>query len=88
MEQFKRIKLSPRHTKNELDDFFDNEDLKILIQRMLAAGLIRNALGRVMEVYLILDRAIYLEEQGYEVLVQEFFDEELSPRNIGITATL
>jgi hypothetical protein len=88
LEQFKRIKLSPRHTKSELDDFFHNEDLKILIQRMLAAGLIRNALGRVMELYLVLDRAIYLEEQGYEVLVQEFFDEELSPRNIGITATL
>jgi hypothetical protein len=55
---------------------------------MLAAGLIRNALGRVMELYLLVDRAIFLEEKGYKVEVQEFFDEELSPRNIGITAEL
>jgi hypothetical protein len=38
--------------------------------------------------HILLDRAIYLEEQGYEVRVEEFFDEELSPRNIGITALL
>lgn len=88
LEQFKRIKLEPRHTEAEFNDYFASPGLKVLIDRMLAAGLIRNALGRVMELYLQLDRAIYLEEQGYEVQVQEFFEEELSPRNIGITAIL
>lgn len=88
LEQFKRIDLKPRHTEEELNAFFADPDLKVLIDRMLAAGLIRNALGRAMELYLQLDRAIYLEEQGYKVQVQEFFEEELSPRNIGITATL
>lgn len=88
LEQFKRINLEPRHTEEELNTFFQNPDLKILIDRMLAAGMIRNALGRVMELYLQLDRAIYLEEQGYKVELNEFFDEEVSPRNIGITATL
>jgi hypothetical protein len=68
--------------------FFEQEQIQVMIQRMLAAGLIRNALGRVLEVYLQLDRAIYLEEMGYTVQVEEFFDEELSPRNIGITACL
>jgi hypothetical protein len=86
LEQLKRIKVVPLHSESELNDFFHHKELQMLIQRMLAAGLIRNALGRVLELYLILDRAIYLEEEGYEVLVQEFFDEELSPRNIGITA--
>jgi len=56
------------------------------VGQMITAGLIRNALGRALEIYLLLDRAIYLEEQGYKVKVEEFFDEELSPRNIGITA--
>jgi hypothetical protein len=88
LEQFKRLNLSVVHSEKELNDFFRKKELQILIQRMLAAGLIRNALGRVLELYLTLDRAIYLEEQGYEVLVQEFFEEEVSPRNIGITATL
>lgn len=85
-EQLKRINVEPKHTIEELDAWYDNPDLMVLIDRMLAAGLIRNALGRVMEVYLLLDRAIFLEEKGYEVRVEEFFDEELSPRNIGITA--
>ncbi len=88
LEQLKRIGMTPKHTIEELNAFFENPDLQILIERMLAAGLIRNALGRVMELYLLLDRAIFLEEQGYKVDVQEFFDEELSPRNIGITAEL
>lgn len=88
LEQFKRIKLEPRHSATELDAFFKSPDLQLLIDRMLTAVLIRNALGRAMEIYLLLDRAIYLEEQGYRVNVQEFFDEELSPRNIGITAEL
>jgi hypothetical protein len=87
-EQLKRIGINPKHTLRELNIFFENPDLQILIERMLAAGLIRNALGRVMELYLLLDRAIFLEEKGYKVEVQEFFDEELSPRNIGITAEL
>jgi hypothetical protein len=87
-EQLKRIKVKPRHTIEELNAWYSNPELMILIDKMLAAGLIRNALGRVMELYLLLDRAIYLEEQGYSVKVQEFFNEEVSPRNIGITAIL
>ena len=87
-EQFRRIKLEPKHSIEELNTFFSSPELKLMIERMLAAGLIRNALGRLLEIYLLLDRAIYLEEQGYQVKVQEFFDEELSPRNIGITAEL
>lgn len=88
LEQFQRIKLTTKHTLEELNAFFHNPELQILIEQMLMAGLIRNALGRVLELYLLLDRAIYLEERGYKVRLEEFFDEELSPRNIGITAEL
>lgn len=87
LEQFSRIPVELKHTKDELEDFFNNPELNLLIQKMIAAGTIRNALGRVLELYLLLDRAIYLEEKGYRVKVQTFFDEELSPRNIGILAT-
>lgn len=86
LEQFERIKITPKHTKEELDDYFDNSERQELIQKMLAAGLIRNAMGRLLELYLLIDRAIFLEEQGYKVELMEFFDESISPRNIGIVA--
>ena len=87
-DQFKRVDIQPKHSIEELNTWFKNSELLILIDRMIAAGTIRNVLGRVLELYLQLDRAIFLEEQGYEVKVEEFFDEEISPRNIGITAIL
>ncbi len=87
-DQFKRVDIKPKHTIEELNTWFKNPELLVLIDRMIAAGTIRNVLGRVLELYLQLDRAIFLEEQGYEVKVEEFFDEEISPRNIGITAIL
>jgi hypothetical protein len=87
-EQLGRINLNPKHTIEELNVYFRRPELILAIEQMLTAGHIRNALGRILEIYLLLDRAIYLEEKGYEVLVEEFFDEELSPRNIGITAVL
>ena len=85
-EQFRRINVPPRHSSTELDTFFKMPRIQEVIWQMLAAGLIRNALGRLLEVYLLLDRAIYLEEMGYEVQIREYFDEELSPRNLGISA--
>lgn len=87
-EQMRRISLKPRHSAEELNEFFSRKDIQELIWNMLAAELIRNALGRLMELYILLDRAIYLEEQGYQVKLLEFFDESVSPRNIGIVASI
>lgn len=87
LEQLRRIHVEPRHTKEELDRYFADSKRQHLIWEMLAAGLIRNALGRLLEIYLLIDRAIYLEEQGYKSELIEFFDEQKSPRNIGLVAT-
>ncbi len=86
LEQFKRLGINSKHTKEDLNDYFANSDRQNLIWKMLAAGMIRNALGRLLELYILLDRVIYLEEQGYKVQLLEFFDEPISPRNIGIVA--
>ncbi len=88
LEQLERISLNPRHTFQEFNEFFNNIKLQGLLNKMMTAGLIRNALGRPLELYLLLDRAIYLEEQGYRVRLQEFFNEEISPRNLGLTAEI
>ena len=43
--------------------------------------------GRALEVYILLDRALNLMEKGMKVSMATYFDESLSPRNIGILAT-
>jgi hypothetical protein len=86
LEQLRRLPVTVAQSPEELDAFFAQDSVQVTIRRMLAAGLVRNALGRVLELYLMLDRAIFLEEAGYDVSVAEFFDESASPRNIGITA--
>lgn len=85
-EQLRRINLTPKPIE-QIEKFYQDPKLQDLIWKMIAAGLIRNALGRVLELYLLLDRTIFLEEQGYQVELMEFFDEATSPRNLGIVAT-
>lgn len=84
-EQLKRIGVTPP-AADVLDDFYQNPDRLGLIWKMITAGLIRNALGRLLEIYLLLDRVIYLQENGFQADLYEFFDEETSPRNLGIVA--
>ncbi len=86
LEQLKRLGLASGHTKEELDRYYQDPDRQELLWRMISSGIVRNAFGRLLELYILLDRAIFLEEQGYEVSVQELFDEEVSPRNVCITA--
>ena len=87
LEQLKRTPHQSIHTREELNAWFNDKARQELLWDMIASGLIRNSFGRLLELYLLLDRAIYLEEQGYLVNLQEFFIEEISPRNIGLIAT-
>ncbi len=48
--------------------------------------LVRGLFRRPLEVWLVLDRALYLEENGYEVQVGEFCDNHLTPRNLMLLA--
>ncbi len=43
---------------------------------------------RPLELWLVLDRALFLEERGYAVCLTEFCDARLTPRNLLIQATL
>ncbi len=47
----------------------------------------RHAFRRVLELWLVLDRALYLEESGYRVAVYTFCERELTPRNLMISAS-
>lgn len=57
--------------KNEVDYYFK-------------AGSIRALLGRLIEIYIVLDRVLYLKENNLDAKVYQFFNPKLSPRNLGI----
>lgn len=70
--------------KTDLQQFFDKDSTQEKIQYYFRAGTIRSLLGRLVEVYLILDRVLYLRDHQLEANCFEVFDRKLSPRNIGI----
>ena len=48
--------------------------------------LLRNLFRRPLELWLLLDRALYLQEQGYNVQLGSFCSYQLSPRNLLLLA--
>ena len=54
-----------------------------LVQKM---QLVRSLFRPVLEQWLVLDRALYLQQQGYQVQVKQFCDYQLTPRNLMISA--
>ncbi len=48
--------------------------------------LVRGLFRRPLELWLVLDRALYLQEHGYDVRVGEFCDSSLTPRNVMVIA--
>lgn len=84
----KLAELGIQHTFQ--DDYFNKYYASPEIQRqlriMFLCNIIRWQMGRVLEIYLLIDRCVYLEEHGYSVSLMQYFDETLSPRNLGILA--
>lgn len=82
------LKLNHQFSDSDFNQFYNDfktqEELKI----MWLCNIVRWQLGRALEVYLLLDRHLYLEEKGFEVKIEQYFKEALSPRNIGILAVL
>ncbi len=85
--KLKELNLEHHYTDEELNAFYHSAETQDQLRKMWICNLIRWQLGRPLEVYLLLDRVLYLEESGYTVSVEQYFDEPLSPRNIGILAT-
>ena len=48
--------------------------------------LVRGLFRRPLEVWLVLDRALFLVENGYDVEIGEFCDSQLTPRNLMVIA--
>jgi hypothetical protein len=53
---------------------------------MARMELVRHLFRRPLELWLVLDRALFLQEHGYQVELSQFCGRELTPRNILIHA--
>ena len=53
-----------------------------LFWEMEKLSLVQQVFRRPLEVWLALDRAIYLQEQGYEASIEEFCERSITPRNL------
>ena len=73
---------------SEIDQWFLQKEVQQKIDEMFCMNIIRWQFGRAIELWILLDRACYLEERGYETKLGEYFNENISPRNIGIYAKI
>lgn len=55
-------------------------------REVMRLSLVRHVFRRPLEVWLALDRALFLERAGYRVRLAEFCGRELTPRNLFISA--
>ena len=69
----------------ELSAFYRRPDIRQMAGRIFAANIIRSRFGRLLELTLLLDRCLWLQEQGRRVRLFPLFDESLSPRNLALT---
>ncbi|MCR9204511.1 MAG: SAM-dependent methyltransferase, partial [Halobacteriovoraceae bacterium] len=71
-------------SKASLKSFWEEESLQKTLDDIYKASLVRWRFGRILEKYVLYDRALKYVEEGHPVEVYQFFDESLSPRNIGL----
>lgn len=85
-EQLRRLGYAERGSKEQLRAFAADPSHQYTLRRMMSANIIRAAACRPLELLLLFDRAVWLEEQGYSVSLAEYFNDLISPRNIGLLA--
>ena len=66
-------------------DFYQEQGL-FRFQRYERVELFRMVFRRALECWLVLDKALFLEEQGYQCEISQFCRPEISPRNLLIQA--
>lgn len=80
------ITLSPESewSKEELEDFISKEDIQKKIHFTFMADFVRGLFARLIEIYILMDRALYMNEHSGTVELVQLFDRRISPRNIAI----
>ena len=77
----------PLPEKKETKLFYESLKNIELLKYISASYAIRRYLGQLIELYILCDRALYLNERGYSVDIIEVFDPMISPRCRAVVAT-
>ena len=81
----KYLPVTQKYSEDILNNKFKEYQEEVrLIQ---ALGSIRSMLSRLVELYIILDRALFLQEREKRVEVLELFETTISPRNLAIISS-
>lgn len=72
---------------DELNEYFYSENNQFNLRYAICAGVLRSKLARTIEIYLNIDRVLFLKEKGYDVKLMEVFERSYGPRNLGIIAS-
>jgi hypothetical protein len=72
----------------QADAFIARPDVQRSMREFFVINVVRNIFARPLEVILLLDRVLWMEEQGHAVELQAFFDHGISPRNLGLFAEI
>ncbi len=74
--------------KGRLLNFYHSKQNKELNHYLNVYYAISRYFGKLIETYILCDRALYLQENNYQVEIVEVFDPLISPRNKAIIGTL
>jgi hypothetical protein len=83
-EAFSRLKLVHQMTAEEIQGFYD-ENFRKFEKKSAIFWVVRSALSGPIENLVILDRALYLIENGHQAEVLSIFDKSISPRNVVVS---
>lgn len=86
LRRLKALNITHNYDEKSLNEFYESEAVKNEVRKMYLANIMRWQFGRCLEHYILTDRCLLLEEAGQKVELKELFNEDLSPRNIGILA--
>ncbi|MDC0714522.1 methyltransferase [Stigmatella sp. ncwal1] len=84
-DRLERLRLDPGMAEAELDSF--EVSVRPETRRLFLCHLLRDRFARALEIVLLLDRALLLEEMGFQVELLQVFDPRLSPRNVALIAS-
>ncbi|MCK8499507.1 methyltransferase [Myxococcus fulvus] len=85
LDRLERLGLSSGMTEAELDAF--EVSVRAETRDLLLCHLLRDRFARALEVVLLLDRAMFLEELGFQVELLQLFEPDVSPRNLALIAS-